>query len=221
MVALGRIASVVSHELNTPLANIFLTTDYLTKKLGKRYHEELSVIKNEVDHASHIIRRILSFSRMENLDLRPLNLTDVLNKAVSNVQNNGDSHTISIDNRVRSPLRIKGNAVYLQEAFTNILTNAVEAADPEKKIHQVTIESQWSKKSVTITTQDTGVGIPSDVLGHIFEPFFTTKAAEEGTGLGLYITQWIIQQHKGSILVSSKVGVGTTVSVTFPCISPF
>ena len=99
--------------------------------------------------------------------------------------------------------------------FTNLISNAIQAI---KKDGKITIETKKvnADQHVEISIQDTGGGIPEDVIPKIFDPFFTTKDVGKGTGLGLSISHEIIEQHQGKIEVKSQIGEGTTFIITLP-----
>jgi len=101
----------------------------------------------------------------------------------------------------------------LNQVFVNIIVNACHAIDDFGKI---TITTKKLDDQVQITFQDTGKGIPKEILKKIFDPFFTTKPVGKGTGIGLAITRSIVDRHHGEIKVSSTEGEGTTFQITIP-----
>jgi two-component system NtrC family sensor kinase len=109
---------------------------------------------------------------------------------------------------------IEADPSQLRQVFLYLMINAVEAM-PEGGTLTLRTRSE-SSTTVTIDVQDTGIGIPDENLGKLFTPFFTTKPIGKGTGLGLAIAYGIVKMHRGQIAVQSKVGQGTTFSVTLP-----
>jgi len=99
----------------------------------------------------------------------------------------------------------------LKQVFLNIIMNAAQAMEGNGKL---TINVSSGKKQIRIKIQDTGPGIPPEVIKHIFDPFFTTK--EKGTGLGLAISYGIIERHQGKIDIETELGKGTTFVITLP-----
>ena len=99
----------------------------------------------------------------------------------------------------------------IRQVLVNLITNAVQAM-PEGG--RLTVSARVRRKSLEVTVTDTGAGIPQEVVGKIFDPLFTTKA--KGIGLGLAVTRSVIENHKGSIGVSSKMGRGTTFTIELP-----
>ena len=108
-----------------------------------------------------------------------------------------------------------GDEDKLRQVFLNIVLNAVQAM-PDGGRLTITSKTSPDGQFAHISIADTGQGIPEENLQKIFDPFFTTKPTNKGTGLGLAVTQGIIEQHKGTIEVTSTVGQGTTFLVTLP-----
>ena len=211
LASLGRIAAVVAHELNTPLANILVTAEYLAERV-KKYRNELEVIKNEVKNATSIIRDVLSFSRMEIKEKKRVNLGEVIEEAIEKVKRMGIADDVIIDNRVND-LEIKGDRQRLLGCFVNIIKNAVMAKDENKNNHFVIIDAVENKNAVDIIIRDNGTGMSEDIQKNALKPFFTTRPLGEGTGLGLFIANWIAEEHGGGIKIKSKKGGGTEVKV--------
>jgi len=101
----------------------------------------------------------------------------------------------------------------IKQVFLNIINNAVYAM---KDGGSLTIRSALDGTTVHVAFEDTGPGIPAEILGRIFDPFFTTKPEVSGTGLGLSVSLGIVQSHGGTIDVKSEIGAGTTFTVTLP-----
>ncbi|MCD6147137.1 MAG: PAS domain S-box protein [Thermoplasmata archaeon] len=216
LAALGKIASVVSHELNTPLANISITAEYLKSLLPEKHKKELDVILHEVRNASGIIKKTLGFSRMGSMEFRKANIEGVVKKAVEAVKARRNMDGVTIKTNL-SPCDVICDEYRLFEAMTNIIDNAVLARNSESKKHIVDIASTLSDNNVVITVKDNGVGMNTATLKKSDKPFFTTRAKGEGTGLGLFISKWVIKEHGGSLVIESKENVGTEVTVTIPC----
>jgi two-component system NtrC family sensor kinase len=107
------------------------------------------------------------------------------------------------------------NLNQINQVFTNLLVNAAHAI--EKK-GNITIKTRHEGDDIVVSITDDGKGIPTENLSRLFDPFFTTKPVGEGTGLGLYLSYEIMQKHKGSISVDSKVGSGTTFTLKIPVV---
>lgn len=216
MAALGRIASVVSHELNTPLTNISLAAEMLSSHISPQNKEDLDIIKSEVEQASDIITRVLDFSRTDDLQYSTLDLGEIIHEATNLVQRQANSQNVTINIPASFSLPMQGDRNRIREVFINILKNALEAADPQKKDHVISINGHIKDSTVVVTITDTGIGVKTESLDKLTDAFFTTKPLAEGTGLGLTIAQWIIRQHGGTLSISSIPQKGTTVTVSLP-----
>ena len=114
--------------------------------------------------------------------------------------------------------RITTDAAQLQQAFLNIIDNAIDAIGKSGLISITTRYESGNPGEIVINISDSGPGIPAEIIGRIFDPFFTTKSANEGTGLGLSITYSIIEKLGGRIAVSSSKETGTTFNIHLPAI---
>ena len=111
-------------------------------------------------------------------------------------------------------LTVLGDPTQLTRALQNVIVNAIQAATEQRG--KVVVNCQEKDLYADIQVQDTGYGIAEEEIGKIFEPYFTTKQGKNGTGLGLYITRKVIDDHHGSIEVASTLGVGTTFTLRLP-----
>ena len=159
-----------------------------------------------------LIDQLSDFSKSETLEKSSFSLHELLEQIslsfAATIVNSDVVFTSKIDPSIH---QIIGDKTKLQEVFLNLLKNAYEAALPNKTIR---LEASLQNNTVIIQVHDTGCGIPSELLPTIFEPYVTYK--EHGTGLGLAICNQIIKAHGGSIAVNSRLGDGTTFSVSLP-----
>jgi|GEM_PF-5044451 len=216
LVALGRIAAMVSHELNTPLTTISLAVELLSPQVPQKLMQEITTIKSEVAHASDIITRILGFARTDDLRYSPLDVGHLVTQAIETLKKQNDATGVVFTLPQPFSLPLQGDQYRLREVFINILKNALEAADPDKKTHTITVKGHIIDGTVLISIQDNGMGIEEKSVEKITDAFYTTKPLAEGTGLGLTIAQAIIQQHGGTLSLTSTPRQGTTVTVTLP-----
>jgi len=214
--ALGRMAAGIAHEINNPLAGILLYSSNLIKKVPKEgaLKEGLDIITHETIRCRTIIQDLLEFSRDREPQKIMTNINDIIEKALSILENEFRLHHISVEKDLSS--QIPDNELdpnQMEQVFVNLLLNAVEALQEEGVI---TIRSQIGsdRNCERIEISDTGCGIPSEKLSKIFEPFFSTKA--KGTGLGLAVSYGIVRNHNGEIQVSSVPGKGTRFTIEIP-----
>ncbi|MFH1625315.1 MAG: ATP-binding protein [Pseudomonadota bacterium] len=222
LASVGRLAAGVSHEINNPLAIINekagLMRDIIERNdnfpEGERFLQLLSSIHRSVDRSRIITHRLLSFAKRMDVSLETVDLADVLKDVVGFVEKEALHRNIDLRLDFDSGLpKIESDKGQLQQVFLNIINNAFEAVENGGSVHIAT--SLKNEGYVQATVEDNGQGIPEEYLPQIFEPFFTTKE-KYGTGLGLSITYGIVKKLGGDIEVKSKVGMGTTFTVTLP-----
>jgi len=205
----------IGHELNNPLVGVI--------GLGEAIQEEQSpdTIKEYaqtiVQHGRRMASIIRDFTGQAARQLKgkstQVNLNEQLDHALNIVKNAREGMTLDIQTHFQALPLMKGNSDELCQAFSNIITNAVQALDGKG---QLEISTVAEGENMQLTIRDTGSGMSRSHLSKIFDPFFTTKRQGEGSGLGLTIARRIIQKHGGQIEIESEEGVGTTCRITFP-----
>ncbi len=220
MRAIGTLTAGVAHELNNPLNNITLTAHMLLEDydaLSDEERQEMATdVVKEVDRAKKIVSNLLDFTRESETEFRSLDLvqlvTDTIDLARNQLKIAGiKASCVSIDDAPP----ILGDVQQLQQVFLNLLLNAIQASARGGKI-QLAVHPADEPQKLAVKVIDYGTGIPKHILTRIFDPFFTTKEKGKGTGLGLSVSQGIIDKHGGRMSVDSRVGKGTTFTVTLP-----
>jgi signal transduction histidine kinase len=216
MSSLGRLAAGIAHEINNPLAGILLYSSSLIKKAPKEgpIKDGLEVIINETKRCKAIIQDLLEFSRAGEPKTVLGNLNEIIEKALSILENEFSLRHIRIQKHLsKERLDVFLDEKQIQQVFINVLLNAAQAIENNGVI---TIRSSVDPGQACARVEffDSGPGIPEDHLARIFEPFFSTKT--NGTGLGLSVSYGIIQNHQGKIRVSSQTGRETCVTIDFP-----
>lgn len=219
--SLGRLSTVVAHEIRNPLMIIRTALRSLKQESGQspRIQAAVADIDEEVTRLNHLVTEVLDFARPIKFDLSPVDVNALCEDAVRAVT--ADSPDITLDlnlDRGLPPVVTDGERLRL--ALVNILTNARDAmlAQPagrvsgDRKIRVIT--RRTGARRVVIEVDDDGVGIAPEDLARVFDPFFTTR--KTGTGLGLAITRNIIEGLGGTINVSSRPGDGTAVRLDLP-----
>lgn len=218
MVAIGMLAGGIAHEINNPLGGILAMAQLLIRETGenKTLSADLREIEDAAIRCKKIVRDLLDFSRISNEEeKRLLNLNSLVEKVIPFVSSNIKSSNIKLELDLSADLPgIMGIPDRVQQIFLNLLTNACHAM-PNGGTLKVKTSSD-RRETVHILISDSGVGISEENLKNIFEPFFTTKGPSKGTGLGLSIVYRIVKEHGGAIDVDSKLGKGTTFTVSFP-----
>jgi C4-dicarboxylate-specific signal transduction histidine kinase len=221
LATLGELTTGVAHELNNPLNNIGLFVGNVIDRVEAgeedldRIVEDLERVVEQVQKATEIITHLRTFGRAAPVSLEPVEVQDVIDRALSLVQEQLRLRQISVtlDFLPESPV-VLGNAIQLEQVFINLLTNARDALEASER-KEVSIACSLAE-DVVIVFRDTGPGIPEGLEQRIFDPFFTTKDVGSGTGLGLSITYGIVQEHGGEITVENRPGEGAAFTITLP-----
>jgi PAS domain S-box-containing protein len=212
LAAIGEVAAMVGHDLRNPLTGIAGATYYLKSKLApmtaEKETEMFDLIQKDIEYSDKIITDLLDYSREMELEPEETPINDIVNEALSYVKMPSN---VSIVNLVQTQHMIKADVRKLQRVFINIVRNAIDAM-PSGGI--LTIKSTVTDRNVSVEFSDTGVGLSKEVMNTLWKPFFTTKA--KGMGLGLPICKRIVDAHKGSILVESTPGKGSTFTIIIP-----
>ena len=217
----GRLAAAIAHEIRNPLNYINLTLDHLRsafapedKAKRETFLRLADQLKAEVARINRHITDFLKYSRPSKLELQDVDLRaeaeDALRIVEARAEESGIQMQIQQDSSLR---RIKADRESLRSVFTNLVINAVEAIDGEGGTVSIKL-SNADDNTVRVEISDTGCGIGVQDISKVFEPYFSTK--ETGTGLGLAIVKKAIDDHGGSISVSSKEGRGTTFTIILP-----
>ena len=218
--SLGQLAASVAHEVNNPLAGILAYTQLLIRKIAADdIHRDVALnyltkIERETTHGSKLIRNMLDFSRQSPLALNEVNLNEIVNRAFDLVAHSAESHNIQVIKKLSPSLpKLMADFNQLQQVFTNIILNAIQAMPQGGRL---TIQTSASDNQVKVEVKDTGCGISPENIRKLFTPFYTTKEEVKGVGLGLAVAYGIIKSHHGTIEVQSKEGKGTIFTIKLP-----
>ncbi len=231
LASLGELASGIAHEIRNPLAGIAAALQIIGKNFSKKDPDQeiFNEVFSQVKRLDEFIKNLLRFARPSNPRFETLTIKDVIDNALFLVSNkiSQNNITLTVDHGADKQPLIEGDKGLLQQVLLNIIINALDAT---KDNGSLDIQTWWSKKSITKTSEtvfsttkqhiltiaisDSGPGIDKANLEAIFNPFFTTKSL--GTGLGLAIAHRIIEQHNGNLSVKSTIGKGATFTITLP-----
>jgi signal transduction histidine kinase len=163
-----------------------------------------------------LVRDLLTLSRPGGRSSTPVDVNEVL-AATARLVSRRLRPRARLAEELRATRLIQGDPARLGQVFLNLLTNALEACDPpDRTRHRILIRTEDTASGVRVEVHDTGVGIPPEVGAHLFEPFFTTRGSGRGTGLGLYLSRRIAEDHGGSIGYESEAGAGSVFQVNLP-----
>jgi len=217
LASMGQLAAGVAHEINNPLGTIQLFSSAALKDLPENdpRREDLHVIQRETERCKVIVGSLLNFARQQDVLAEATDVHDLLDRAVEAVAHQAGFAGVAIERSYGADLPlIQADSSQLQQVFVNLMNNAADAMDGRGRITLRTRKVDATSVEVEVT--DTGCGIPEEQLSKLFTPFFTTKPPGKGTGLGLSITYGIVKMHRGQIRAKSRVGQGSTFTVTLP-----
>ena len=219
LTALGTMAAGIAHEMNNPLGIIttrieVMLLDAEQQQLPEQVIEDLKVLHRASHRVARIAASLRSFARHSPGEQGPLDLNAVVEESLHLMRKPLAADNVEIEAQLHPHLPpIQGDAATLHQVLMNLLTNAREAMPQGGRVRLQTGPAEragWVK----LVVSDNGDGIRAKDLSKIFDPFFTTKST--GTGLGLSVTYGIVQDHGGTIDVSSEPGAGTTFVIGFP-----
>jgi len=229
------------NEINTPIGSIHSNTDVMGRtldKLTKEIHQiepacaqKHPQVKKFVDmiadlskvnalaseRITGIVKSLRNFARLDEADVVKADLHECLDTTLVLLHHETKSRIQIVKEYGEIP-KVKCRASHINQVFMNILVNAIQAIQGEGEIR---INTSLKQDSVRIMICDNGKGIPPGDVGKIFNPGFTTKGVGVGTGLGLSICHQIVEEHLGTISVSSRPGAGTTFMIELPVSGPF
>ncbi|MBC7816489.1 MAG: PAS domain S-box protein [Planctomycetaceae bacterium] len=221
LATVGELAASIAHELNNPLATVSLRVESLLAQTAaddpKR--RPLEIVEQEVERMSNLVANLLQFSRRGQRQMSSVDLAEELVKSLELIGHHLRNRRVNVlqDFSPDVPI-IQADRQQLRQVFLNLLTNASDAMPTGGTLTLQTNLDTLSdgKCGVVIKFADTGVGIPAENLSKVMEPFFTTKEEGKGTGLGLAICRRAVQEHGGTIHISSEAGKGTTIRIALP-----
>jgi signal transduction histidine kinase len=178
----------------------------------EQFAQYFSVVNEEIDRLNQIVVDFLFAVRPMDIEFRAGSINAIIQELIEftryELEENNIQWVLNLNDAI-PPMDLDER--FMKQALPNLVKNAI-AAMPDGGT--LTISSDFKHDDITVEIQDTGTGIPEDILPKIFEPYFTTKPT--GSGLGLTLVFKIIREHHGEITVKSKEGKGTTIVLTFP-----
>ena len=215
LAGIGSFAAGIAHDINNPLQLILGLAESLAEERDiEAVHLQARDIVEAVKRTTAICRDLTSYSRRASSRQNSLiAINGKLDEALKIARYAVALQDIEIRKSYQPDIEVKGNPDELLHVFVNLITNAVQAMDHGGTL---TLDTAVVQGATRVRVLDTGCGIPADLLDRIFEPFFTTKPPGKGTGLGLYNIKNVIHHMHGTIEVESRVGQGSTFTITFP-----
>jgi len=222
MASIGKLAAVVAHEINNPLAGILTYSKLLKKRLSREAKPDpenismLDLMESESRRCGEIVKNLMTFARATSMNREPADLNMVIDRCVRLVQHQLDLKNIELHVEIDKSLpSVRCDIGQIEQVILALVMNAIDALYNGGNL---TLRSRKgpSPDEVQLEVRDDGVGMPPEVLANMFEPFFTTKEHGRGLGLGLAISRNIVDRHGGHIEVASEPGRGTAFTITLP-----
>ena len=225
-VVVSRLASAIAHEIRNPLNYINLTLDHLRatfapddQKKQEKFNSLTTQLKSEVARINTRITEFLNYSRPAALEPQSIDLVATARDAMRIFEPQASECNVKTRIDEHGPVpRVTADAESLRSALTNLIINGLQAMDGNGGSLSIVLASEDEGRRARIEVTDTGRGIAAEDISKVFEPYYSTK--ETGTGLGLAIVRKAVDDHHGSISVKSKVGAGTTFTITLPAEQP-
>jgi len=218
LASVGRLAASIAHEINNPLVPIRLNLERMLEDVNSKYPidaEDIERTLESVERIKRIVEQLLQFTGKRNpktkSELQLVNINNIIEGVIRLNYKYFQQENMSIQSDLAPLPPIHASKDQLEQVFMNLALNARAAMSKGGKLK---ITTRLDTDNIIIEFEDDGCGIPPEMIDNIFEPFVSTK--ENGTGLGLFISYGIIQNHRGTIEVKSKVNVGTKFTIRLP-----
>ncbi len=213
MAAVGRLAAGVAHEINNPLSGMLNCLKAMEENPADRelHHRYQELLAKGLKRVGKIVRQLLNFGRSGPLKLQQVQVDELVRECCQLLEIGLKKIDLELDLSLERPIAVDVDAV--KQVVVNLGLNAIQAM-PDGGI--LTVRSRDAGGSIQLEIEDTGAGIPAELLPNIFDPFFTTKEVGEGSGLGLSVTYNLVRKMKGSITVESEIGKGSCFRVEIP-----
>jgi signal transduction histidine kinase len=216
MVAIGKLTAGMAHEINNPLGGILNCIYHFRKRSQpvEKQREYLDLMEDGIKRIQKTVTNLLEFARNPNLERTSTDFSLLLENTISLLDYQFRKNQIKIEMEIPRPLpSLNVDRNQIGQVLVNIFLNSLQAMQGGGVLK---IEAAAQDGRFLVTVSDTGKGIPEEILPKVFDPFFTTKGEGTGTGLGLWISQGIIERHGGAIQIRSGEGKGTTVEIQLP-----
>ena len=217
LAAMGRLTSQIAHELNNPLYGIMNTLELMKSEIpvGNKRRKLLDMSLSETVRVTDMLRKMLSFSKPDQEERIPVDINTILDEILLLHEKQLWEHSIKVVYHFAEGLgQVNASKNQLRQVFLNLISNARDAM-PEGG--RLTVATEGDDYFVHVTFADNGTGIKKEHLDLIFETFFTTKTdSVKGVGLGLSVCYGFIKDHGGDIKVESRLGEGTTFTISLP-----
>lgn len=223
LAAVGETVALLSHHIKNILQALDAGIDVVGMGLQAadltKAKDAWPIVQRNLGRINNLILNMLAFSKAREPLLERININHVLNECAELVSPQADEKDVALLTDLDDLPPIPADAAGLNQAVLNLLNNALEAVEPGAGIITVASHYDSMNRNVVIRVIDNGRGIPREEIDQIFTPFYSSKG-QKGTGLGLAVARKVFQEHHGTIQVTSRVGEGTTFTITLPAFPP-
>jgi two-component system NtrC family sensor kinase len=222
LASLGRLAAGVAHEINNPLTSILLFGNMMLEKIEKNHplQQKLEYILEDAERCKDIVKNLLVYSRSKSPSKERFELNALVEESLHLIRDQRFFMNITLVKEMSNdPIPIHVDKNQLAQVVINLIINAVDAMDNKGTLTFRTYRDEMNKMAC-LEVQDTGSGIPPELISKVFDPFFTTKNPGKGTGLGLSTVYGIVKENKGRISIGKTGPEGTTFILELPIEMP-
>ena len=227
LASLGKLAAIIAHEINNPLAGVLNYIRLIIKQLARNRfsHEKLEdisrylkIMESETARCGEIVKDLLAFARRTKITMESNSIEDIINKTLNLISHELEMKELQLKINIAPNLpKVKCDFKQIQQVLLNLMYNASEAMPNGGTLTITANRANGAKALLEVAISDTGCGISEKDMENIFEPFFTTKKEGKGVGLGLSVVYGIVAKHNGTITVESEPEKGSTFKVRLPC----
>ena len=212
LASIGTLVAGLAHEIGTPMGVIQGHAEMLESSVSdERGRWRLQTIREQIERISGILQTLLDMARPREPQRSELDLREVIEGSLAFLREKLQRRAIEVEVDFTCPATLEGDAQKLQQVFLNLFLNAADAM-PEGGTLRVHL-GRADDGRIEVVVADSGQGMPEEVRARVFDPFFTTKPAGHGNGLGLMVAQGIVQEHRGTITVTSEPERGSAFCI--------
>lgn len=219
---MGALAASFAHELNQPLGAIRLNAQLMENQLGfmqanpLKARETIEAVIQDNKRASEIIRKLRNmFANPESSDFKFFELSQLVIDTIDLVRNKAKQSQVDIEVDLQSQISVRGDVTQLQQVVLNLLNNALDALiESKKQVKKLSVSLMLAEGQINLSISDTADGISDDIKDSVFQLFKSNKAS--GMGVGLWLSQTVVNSHGGLITFETSEGVGTRFTVHLP-----